>query len=215
MMELFRMISEEAMRRPAMILAAAVLAAALALTGCGPDVSAPQAPSQTPSQIPSQTPSRAPEAGEVSPEPAEAETGYKAGNVLPDFSVPLAGGGTFILSENLGMPVFINLFATWCPPCIGEMPDINRLYGEMGDQVKFLIIDVGEDEQTALSFADQNGYTVPFAYSEDGMPFGSDYLITTIPRTFVLDADGVISAYFEGSRDYDTFRAAIQAALAH
>lgn len=191
------------MHRHVMILVAVALAAALVLAGCGPDVSAPQSPSETA------------DSAEVSPEPEAAKPGFKVGHVLPDFSVPLAGGGTFKLSENLGKPMFINLFATWCPPCVAEMPEIDQLYGEFGDQVSFLIIDIGEDEQTALDFAGDNGYTVPFAYSLDGMPFGSAYRIDSIPRTFVVDADGVISAYYEGKRDYDTFKAAIQAALAH
>jgi thiol-disulfide isomerase/thioredoxin len=134
---------------------------------------------------------------------------------MPDFSLPLAGGGTFRLSENLGKPVLINLFATWCPSCVGGMPVIDQLFKELSDQVNFLVIDIGEDEQTALDFAEQNEYSLPFAYSEDGMPFGRGYLVYSIPRTFVLDADGVISAYYEGMQDYDTFKAAIQAALAH
>jgi len=170
--------------------------------------SEPPAPTQTAEALPTEPPKSKP------PKPA-AKPGFDVGNALPDFSVPLAGGGTFTLSENLGKPVFINLFATWCGPCVGEMPEIDRLHNELGDQVSFLIIDIGEDEKTALDFADEYGFSLPFAYSLDGMPFGGDYLVDSIPRTFVLDADGVISAYYLGSRDYDTFKAAIQAALAH
>ena len=223
------------MRRYAIIFAVA-LAAALMLVGCGPDVSdasesnAPSEATETGKDSPKTMASSKPTAAEsaqpeiAAPEvPAETprivdvspESGFDVGSVMPDFSVPLAGGGTFSLSENLGKPVFINLFATWCGPCVGEMPEINKLFKELGDQVNFLVIDIGEDEQTALDFADDNGYSLPFAYSEDGMPFGDDYLIYSIPRTFVLDADGVISGYYEGMRDYDTFKAAIQAALAH
>jgi len=191
------------MRRYVMIFAVA-LAAVLMLAGCGPDVTPPK------------DLLKVPETAEVSLEPiASPEPGFEVGSAMPDFSVPLAGGGTFTLSENLGKPVFINLFATWCGPCVGEMPEIDRLYQELSDQVNFLVIDIGEDEQTALDFAEQNEYSLPFAYSLDGMPFGMGYLVYSIPRTFVLDADGVISAYYEGMRDYDTFKAAIQAALAH
>jgi len=140
------------------------------------------------------------------------KSGYSAGDTMPDFSVPLAGGGTFTLSEHRGQPVFINLFATWCPPCVGEMPEIDRLYGEYGDKVTFVVIDVGEDEATAQGFSDDNGYSLPFAYSEDGEPL-SGYPIQFIPQSFILDSNGVITAYFDGSRDYDTFKAAIDAAL--
>jgi thiol-disulfide isomerase/thioredoxin len=208
------------------IWAAMITAVLLALAGCGPDISAPgnSAPAETPaaSDLPAATESAAAQSPETLPTeaaPAEsassAEPGFDVGNTLPDFSVPMVGGGTFTLSENLGRPVFINLFATWCPPCVGEMPEINKLGEEFGDQVNFIVIDIGEDEATAKGFGDSNSYSLPFAYSVDGAPFGDAYLIQAIPQTFLLNADGTISAFYEGSRDYDTFKAAIQAALAH
>ena len=142
------------------------------------------------------------------------KTGFKVGDVLPDFSLPLAGGGTFTLSDNRGKPVFINIFATWCPPCIGEMPEIDQLFTELGDQVAFLVIDIGEDEATALDFAESNGYSLPFAYSLDGAPFGTDYYFDYIPQTFVLSADGKIVWSNIGASDYEGFKAAIDAATA-
>ncbi len=140
---------------------------------------------------------------------ATASEGYDVGDVMPDFSVPLVGGGTFTLSEHRGKPVFINLFATWCGPCVGEMPDINKLYGEYGDSVTFIAIDMGEDEGTAKDFADTNGYSLPFAHSDTGAPFT---FLQFIPDTFVLDANGVIVAFYEGAKDYDTFKADIETA---
>lgn len=145
---------------------------------------------------------------------ATGETGFEVGKVMPDFSVPMVGGGTFKLSEHLGKPVFINLYATWCPPCVGEMPEINKLNSELGDDVTFIVIDLGEDEATAQNFANTNSYTLPFAYSLDGMPFGSDYIVDFIPQTFVLSADGTIVQYFGQRSDYDSFKAAIDEALA-
>ncbi len=196
-----------------------------ALAGCGPDVSGlepggqPQDESELPTLAPSPTvfvlatPEPEAEAAEASAEPASGEDGYKVGQAMPDFSVPLVGGGTFTLSENLGRPVFINLYATWCPPCVGEMPEIDQLYAELGGEVSFIAIDVGEDEATAQAFADSNGFAMPLAYSEDGAPLPG-YKIEFIPQTFVLKADGTIAAYFGGSSDYDGFQAAIQEAMA-
>ena len=213
-----------------MIIFAVIAALLFTLVGCGPDISSPDnSPAAEPSAtasaaatepaVSAETSAAEPQetlpADETSTEPAAAEAGFNVGNALPDFSVPLVGGGEFKLSENLGKPVFINMFATWCPPCVGEMPEINQLAKDFADQASFIAIDIGEDESTAKSFADSNGYTLPFAYSEDGMPFGDAYQIQSIPRTFILNADGTISAFYEGSRDYDTFKAAIQAALAH
>jgi Thiol-disulfide isomerase and thioredoxins len=140
------------------------------------------------------------------------EAGYAKGDTMPDFSVPLVGGGAFTLSENLGKPVFINLYATWCGPCVSEMPEIDRLCGEFGDQVAFVAIGLAESEATAQDFADSNGYSLPFAYAETGSPF-EDYDIQYIPQTFVLDADGTITAFFDRRTDYESFKAAIEEAM--
>lgn len=188
-------------------LAVIMIILTLALTGCGPDTSKPDTvvtppPAQT--SAPAEQPEKSP----------DTETGFVVGKTLPDFSVPMAGGGTFTLSENLGKPVLINLFATWCPPCVGEMPEIEQLYTEMGGEVNFVVIDIGEDEATAQGYADENGYTLPFAYSTDGAPFGDSYVIQFIPQSFLLKPDGTISAFFDGARDYETFKAAIEEALA-
>jgi thiol-disulfide isomerase/thioredoxin len=211
------------LKQPA-LWAVIIILLTLTLAGCGPDTSKPEATATPNAEIPTQT-TEQPEANDVPAQATEqtnateapavsVDTGFEVGQVLPDFSVPMAGGGTFTLSENLGKPVFINLFATWCPPCVGEMPEINQLYGELGDQVSFIIIDIGEDEATAQDFINSNGYSLPTAWSEDGAPFGTDYLIQSIPQTFILKADGTISAFFNGSRNYDIFNAAIEEAKA-
>lgn len=197
----------------------------MALAGCGPNVSGPESggPSQDESALPTiaptptvfvlATPEPGAEATEAPAGPASGESGYAVGQAMPDFSVPLVGGGTFTLSKNLGRPVFINLYATWCPPCVGEMPEIDQLCAELGSEVNFIAIDIGEDEATAQAFADSNGLAMPLAYSEDGVPLPG-YKIKFIPQTFVLKADGTIAAYFGGSSDYDGFKAAIEEAMA-
>ncbi len=57
--------------------------------------------------------------------------------------------------------VFINFWATWCPPCVAEMPDINDLYGKTKDQVSFVMISVDEDREKAKSFMKRKGYDFP------------------------------------------------------
>lgn len=135
------------------------------------------------------------------------------GGIMPAFSVPLVGGGSFTFSGQPGKAVFINLFATWCGSCWEEMPHIEKLYKEMGDKADFLIIDIGEDEATAKGYIDQVGSTMPFAYAEDGAPFPG-YPIQFLPQTFIVSAEGVITAYFPGPSDYRNFRAALEAAVA-
>lgn len=180
------------MRNQLKILAAIMAALLLGCAGCEN--------SNTPS---SASPSLATDAG-----------GFGVGDVLPDFSVPTAEGGVFTLSDHLGKPVFINLFATWCGPCVREMPEIAKLYDAHSSEVTFIIIDVGEDMRTVQSFVSDNGYSMPFACAEDGAPFGSGYYVEYIPQTFVLSANGAIVEFIGGSADYEGFEAAIEAAMA-
>jgi thiol-disulfide isomerase/thioredoxin len=143
--------------------------------------------------------------------PASAPKEF-AGGIMPAFSLPLVGGGDFVFSGKPDKPVLINLFATWCGSCWEEMPHIEKLYKEMGNEVDFLIIDIGEDEATAREYIDQVGNTIPFAYSIDGAPF-SDYPVQFLPQTFIVDTEGVITAYFPGPSDYKNFRAALEAVI--
>ena len=135
-----------------------------------------------------------------------------SGGIMPAFSLPMVGGGDFVFSSKPDKPVFINLFATWCGSCWEEMPHIEKLYKEMGSKADFLIIDIGEDEETARSYIEQAGNTLPFACSIDGAPF-SDYPVQFLPQTFIVDTDGVIAAYFPGPSDYKNFRAALDAVM--
>ena len=159
----------------------------LAFTGCnnlGDSESADAGTTQS-NDTTEETASAVTEPPEVST--ATDETGFDVGDVLPDFSVPTADGGMFMLSENLGKPVFINLFTTWCGPCVGEMPEIDELYKEMGKDVAFIVIDIGENLQTVKSFAADNGYSLPFAYTEDGAPFRLGLLRRIYPANFRLE----------------------------
>ncbi len=178
----------------AMIAALLVFAA-----GCGTNAvdNAGETPAATATATPGVTPAGTP------PDPAD---------MLPDFSVPMVGGGTFKLSEKRGKPVFINLFATWCGSCENEMPDIDRVYKELGSEVHFVIIAVGEDEATVKTFLDRTKFSVPFAYSVDGKPI-PEKQIDFIPQTYVLDANGAIVEYFPGPSDYEGFRAAALKAM--
>ncbi|MGE4484432.1 MAG: TlpA family protein disulfide reductase [Oscillospiraceae bacterium] len=149
-------------------------------------------------------------AGEGSAETAAA--GYKIGNIMPDFTVNTVDGDVFTLSEHSDKVVFINLFATWCSPCMNEMPDIQELYEKYKDDVYFIAIDVGDAKNTAIDFAGSSGYTFPMAYSEDGAM--GDYTVRSIPQSFILSDSGVIAFYAAQMSDYETFSDAIENLLA-
>lgn len=181
-----------------------LIAFALLLSGCN---SAAQ-PEETASPSPAQVSETAEISAAVS---TTAEEGYDKGDVMPDFSVATIDGGSFKLSDNTDKIVFVNLFATWCGPCMNEMPDIQELYDEYKDKVSFIIIDVGDSKESVSAFAEDGSYTFPVGYSEDGS-FG-DYSVQFIPQSFILNTDGTISYYSSGASDYETFSSEIEKLL--
>lgn len=138
------------------------------------------------------------------------------GDTAPDFTAELVGGETFTLSENKGKVVLINIWATWCGPCVGEMPAFEKLNNEYGDDLKIVAVNCVEDKGTVDAFVKDNGYTFPIAYDENG-EINNRYPTDGIPYTLVVGKDGVIRNIYLGadSEDvqYQLYKDAIDAAL--
>ena len=137
------------------------------------------------------------------------------GDTAPGFSAPLADGGTFTLSEQKGKVVLLNFWATWCGPCVGEMPAFERLKEHYGDDVSILAVNSMEDEATVNQFIKEKGYTFPIAYDTDG-ELGEKYPTDGIPYTLVIDAEGIIKNIYLGAesadKQYEEYKEAIDAA---
>lgn len=102
-----------------------------------------------------------------------------------------------------GKVVFINFWATWCPPCKIEMPSINQLYLKLKDRedVVFLMVDVDDDYQNASKFVGDNHYAFP-VYTPFG-PIPKAYLGGAIPTTVILDKTGKMVTRHEGAADFN------------
>ena len=74
------------------------------------------------------------------------------GSEAPDFTAKLNNGETFTLSDKKGQVILLNFWATWCSNCVKEMPAIEKLYEEYGDQIVIVGVNVGEDEDTIDTF---------------------------------------------------------------
>ncbi len=111
-----------------------------------------------------------------------------------------------------GKVVFINFWATWCPPCIAEMPSIQRLYEQYkgNDKVLFLMVDIDSDHAKAQKFMNKKRLDLPVFIPAGPIP--SNMLGSSIPVTVVLDKSGKMAFRHEGGADYDNkkFRDAIQ-----
>ncbi len=98
-------------------------------------------------------------------------------------------------------PVFLNLWATWCPPCIAELPGIEELHDQFGDNVSFILVS-NEDPETVVSFAAKHGYeSLPFYYSNYSP---SDFSTQSIPATFVLSKEGRVMLNKKGAARWNS-----------
>jgi thiol-disulfide isomerase/thioredoxin len=121
-----------------------------------------------------------------------------------NLSLRTNSGDQFSLQDFEGKVLFINIWASWCPPCIAEMPTIETLYSEVADQqdIAFLLISVDEDQDKATAFMEGREFPMPYYFADTGLPsiFQSSY----IPATYVISKEGQIVYKKEGIADYSS-----------
>lgn len=109
-----------------------------------------------------------------------------------DFKLKDLNGKEVSLKDFKGKKVFLNFWASWCPPCKAEMPDIEKLYQETKDtDLVILAVDLGEDTPTVKNFISKNKYDFNVLLDSD-QNVGRMYSITSIPTSFFIDKDGNI-----------------------
>jgi thiol-disulfide isomerase/thioredoxin len=111
-------------------------------------------------------------------------------------------GEVIPLSSLKDKVVFINFWATWCPPCIAEMPTIQKLYSEFKDNedIVFMMVDVDNQREKSQAFMDKRKFDLPI-YTPAG-PIPSSYLGGAIPTTLVLNKQGEVVFKHEGMGDF-------------
>jgi cytochrome c-type biogenesis protein len=119
-----------------------------------------------------------------------------------DFTLELLGGGESALSEHRGKVVFLNFWATWCPPCREEMPSMQTLYDELADEgLEILAVNVLEDVDTAQAFIDEQGFTYPVLMDTNGRVM-LRYGVRAYPTTYIIDRDGNVIGVRPGFHDW-------------
>ena len=139
------------------------------------------------------------------------ENRVAVGRTAPDFTLQTLTGERFNLAEQRGRPIFLNFWATWCPPCRDEMPDMQKLQQTLGDSILIVGIDMGESANTVREFVQNSGYTWTFVLDSDG-EVSNAYNVSVIPASVFIDPKGVIVRRF-GKRDYETFLEAARQAI--
>jgi peroxiredoxin len=124
----------------------------------------------------------------------------KVAALAPDFRLASPDGTSMALSDLRGKVVLLNFWATWCPPCTGEMPDLNSLYRQHGNEKDFVVVGVNLRERPVevASFARERGIAFPLLLDRDGHVTGQDYRIRTLPASVIIDREGRIRDSWSG-----------------
>ena len=126
------------------------------------------------------------------------------GEPVPDFSLIDLQEKTWVLSELKGQVVFINFWATWCPPCLKELPSMQRLYSALPkDGFKMLAV-LNNDKPSLADFViKQNKITIP-VLDDSSNTVGTAYYLTGLPETFIVDKQGILREKVIGAVQWDT-----------
>jgi peroxiredoxin len=119
-----------------------------------------------------------------------------------DFGVATHGGGRFRLSEHRGKVVMVNFWATWCPPCLEEMPAMERLYRQHKDAGFTLVaVSVDADPKKITPFVAEHKLTFPIAL-DPRMDLANSYAVRALPSSFIVARDGNLAALAIGPRHW-------------
>lgn len=136
-----------------------------------------------------------------------ADTGLEKGNLAPDFELNLVNGETVKLSDFRGEKVVLNFWATWCPPCRAEMPDLQK-YHEENDDAVILAVNLTETEKSQKnvdSFLEEYGITFNVLADENTI-VANLYNAHALPTTYFIDSEGKVYNMAQGPVNYDMIK---------
>ena len=137
----------------------------------------------------------------------------EVGKPAPDFELQTLAGETFKLSEQAGKVVFLNLWATWCPPCVDEIPDIQKLSEAHPDDLVVIGASVDQNVDDVKAFVEENKLTYPIAMDEGFNLIMNLYPSQYIPMSVFITPDGVVTYMDATALPYETMEALYQEAL--
>jgi len=146
-------------------------------------------------------------AGKPSRASATASIGVNVGLRAPDIALPALTGETVNLASLKGKVVLVNFWATWCGPCLMEMPSMQRLYQQY-HRDNFEILAVATDFEGApvvKPYVGRLRLTFPILLDPQ-LQVNDLYKVTGIPTSIIIDRDGIITHKFYGSEDWDSDR---------
>lgn len=137
--------------------------------------------------------------GEITTPPSTPAIGTRVGNLAPNFQLNNLDGKLVSLDDLRGKSVLINFWATWCPPCVSEMPYLQEIYNEWSEtELMLLAVNIGESSTKIKAFMQSRDLSLPVLLDtkED---IAQSYNIRYIPTTFFIDKQGIIQAVNVGA----------------
>lgn len=124
----------------------------------------------------------------------ESVSTIEIGKKAPNFTLESLNGEKISLDDLKGKKVLINFWATWCPYCVQEMPDLNKLYVENKDKdLVVLAVDIGETKETVESYLKDKNYEFTVLLDKNG-EVANQYMIRGIPTSYLIDKEGKIKS---------------------
>jgi peroxiredoxin len=122
---------------------------------------------------------------------------------VQDFTLPLLGGTSFRLGGHRGRVLLVNFWATWCPPCLEEMPSLERLWRQHKDSgFVLLAVSLDGDPAPVGPFVAEHRLTFPVAL-DSKFEVANLYGVRALPATFIVDRSGNLAALALGPRTWD------------
>jgi cytochrome c biogenesis protein CcmG, thiol:disulfide interchange protein DsbE len=130
----------------------------------------------------------------------------------PDFELTASDGKNVRLSDLRGKVVLLNFWATWCPPCKAEMPDLNALQRKYGADRDFVVLGVNDEESAAdvVAFAEREGIAFPLLLDPDGRVIEKIFNIRYLPTSMIIDRDGNVRDTWRGQIAREAMLARLQ-----
>lgn len=127
------------------------------------------------------------------------------GDAAPALVLPSLSGPPVDLAALRGQVVVLNFWATWCAPCVAEMPSLERLHRALGPEgLAVVTVSVDEDEAQLRAFVERHSLTLPVLIDPGGRAAAGAFHAVRYPQTFVLDRSGRLVRRYAGPARWDT-----------
>ena len=151
----------------------------------------------------SSTSETAPQQSEAVVRQSESSNQAASLTTLPSFRLLDENGTEVQLQDLKGKKLFVNLWASWCPPCRKEMPSIEKLYKSLDtSKVRFIMLSLDDNFDKAKQYIAGKKLELPLYYPAEGLP--SLFNVQGIPATFIFNQNGELVKRIDGMDDYDT-----------